>query len=67
MTETRAWRIRLVAEIKAIHKDKKLKVYGSPRMVQELKERGFNCSENTVAKLMKENGIVAKGASPEWH
>lgn len=64
MTKLRAWRIRLIAEMKAIHKDKKLKVYGSPRMVQELKDRGFDCSQNTVAKLMKQNGIVAKGAKP---
>lgn len=62
MTQLRAWRIKLLAEIKAIHNDPKLKVYGSPRMTSELHDRGFFCSENTVAKLMQEHKIVAKGA-----
>lgn len=31
-------------------------------MTSELKTRGFKSSENTVAKLMSQNGLVAKGA-----
>ncbi|MDB5313668.1 MAG: family transposase [Gemmataceae bacterium] len=34
--------------------------YGSPRMTPELKARGHECSENTVAKLMRTHGIRAK-------
>ncbi|MFC4990903.1 IS3 family transposase [Rubritalea tangerina] len=33
-------------------------------MVSELNDRGFNCSENTVAKLMRELGIEARRAKP---
>jgi len=61
MTESRKRNIELIAEIRAIHKDPNLKTYGSPRMTEELKERGYEVCENTVAKLMAENGIVAKG------
>ena len=55
-------RIRLVAEMKSIHNDPKLKAYGSPRMTSELHDRGWTCSENTVATLMQQHGLVAKGA-----
>jgi putative transposase len=34
--------------------------YGSPRMTAELNARGYDCSENTVAHLMKAHGIRAK-------
>jgi transposase InsO family protein len=34
--------------------------YGSPRMTAELNARGHACSENTVAKVMREHGIRAK-------
>ncbi|MFC4991045.1 IS3 family transposase [Rubritalea tangerina] len=64
MTQTRLTKIKLTAEIKAVHNDKNLRVYGSPRMVSELNDRGFNCSENTVAKLMRELGIEARRAKP---
>jgi len=62
MTSQRANQIKLIAEMKVIHHDLKLKSYGSPRMTVELQSRGFDCSENTVAKLMQQNGLVAKGA-----
>lgn len=51
---------RLIAEMKQINNDRKLKSYGSPRMTQELNDRGFKISENTVAKLMVEHGIRSK-------
>ena len=62
MTYSKAKRIRLVAEMKSIHNDPKLKVYGSPRMTSELHDRGWTCSDNTVATLMQQQGLVAKGA-----
>lgn len=62
MTESRKRKIELLAEVKAIHHDPKLQVYGSPRMTKELNARGFEVTENTVAKLMAEHSIVAKGA-----
>jgi HTH-like domain/Integrase core domain len=34
--------------------------YGSPRVVEDLWEAGWRVSENTVAKLMAEEGLVAR-------
>jgi transposase InsO family protein len=52
-------RERLVAAIEQAHADVKGR-YGSPRMTAELNARGYGCSENTVAHLMKAHGIRAK-------
>jgi transposase InsO family protein len=49
----------LVAAITVIHAEVKGR-YGSPRMTAELNARGYQCSENTVANLMKTYGIRAK-------
>lgn len=49
----------LVEVIKQIHQGSR-GTYGSPRIHAELKARGFECSENRVARLMKENQIHAK-------
>ena len=38
-----------------------MKNYGSPRMQQELAARGYEVSENTVAKLMRDHGLRAAG------
>jgi transposase InsO family protein len=65
-----AWRTRpesqrgrdnrlLAVEIKAIHEEIDGK-YGSPRMTLALKARGIRCSENRVARIMREYGIRAK-------
>jgi transposase InsO family protein len=35
-------------------------IYGSPRVHRELAARGVRCSENTVAKLMRQEGIRSK-------
>jgi transposase InsO family protein len=48
-----------VAAIEVIHAEVKGR-YGSPRMTAELNDRGYPCSENTVANLMKAHGIRAK-------
>lgn len=52
----------IVKEIEAIHSDRDMKNYGSPRMHQELVSRGHEVSENTVAKLMRQHGIHASGS-----
>ncbi len=35
-------------------------IYGSPRITQELRDAGVECSENRVARLMREKEITAK-------
>jgi putative transposase len=52
-------RRELVGAIEVIHAEVKGR-YGSPRMTAELNARGHDCSENTVAKLMRQHGIRAK-------
>jgi putative transposase len=49
----------LVGAIEEVHAEVKQR-YGSPRMAAELKARGHDCSENTVAELMREHGIRAR-------
>ena len=51
----------LLVEIRAIHAEVKAR-YGSPRMHKELEARGHACCLNTVARLMREHGIVAGSA-----
>jgi len=46
----------LLFHISKIH-EKTKQTYGSPRMAQELKASGFTCSENRVARIMRENEI----------
>ena len=48
---------RLLAEIKQVHAHRHLNAYGSPRMTGELNDRGLACSENRVARLMRQAGI----------
>ena len=52
-------RLTLLAEIRAIHQEVKGR-YGSPRLHAELVARGHSCALNTVARLMQEEGIVAR-------
>jgi putative transposase len=52
-------RKELVAAMTDIHAEVR-QCYGSPRMAVELRNRGFDCSENFVADLMKTHGIRAK-------
>ncbi len=49
----------MVALIQAIHAEFK-GAYGSPRMVRELRTRGYPASKERVERLMQENGIKAK-------
>ena len=50
---------RLLAEIRAIHVEHEAR-YGSPRMVDELRDRGHEVGKHRVARLMRENGIWAR-------
>lgn len=34
--------------------------YGSPRITDDLRDAGIRCGKNRIARLMRENGIVAK-------
>ncbi len=53
-------RAELVEQIRAVHQDNR-GVYGSPRIYQALKAHGQRICENTVAKIMREEGLRAKG------
>lgn len=50
---------RLVFKIKLVH-GKSRKTYGSPRITAELRASGIRCGKNRIARLMRENGIMAK-------
>lgn len=50
---------RVLLEIRSIHKESKRR-YGSPRVHDELRAREIRCSENQVARLMREDGLRAK-------
>ena len=50
---------QMLALIQTIHAELK-GAYGSPRMVRELRVRGFSASKERVERLMRENGIHAR-------
>jgi putative transposase len=50
---------QLLTLIRAIHAELK-GAYGSPRMVREIRGRGFPASKARVERLMRENGIRAR-------
>lgn len=49
----------LLLEIKKVYERSRGR-YGSPRITAELREKGVSCSHNRIARLMKENKIMAK-------
>lgn len=49
----------IVMMMRQIHKEVK-QTYGSPRMHDELVARGYRCSRNRVARLMRQQGLIAK-------
>ena len=49
----------LTTHIKAIHEQSE-RLYGSPRITSELRDRGFHSNAKRVARLMREAGIRAK-------
>jgi len=50
---------QMLAHIRAIHVELK-GAYGSPRMVRELRQRGFAASKERVERLMRDNDIRAR-------
>lgn len=52
---------KLCQEIRTVHAGSHQR-YGSPRVYRELRSRGVRCSENRVARLMRQNGIRARQA-----
>ena len=54
-----ARRAELVKRIRRAHQDSRC-TYGSPRITVELKDRGVEVCENTVAKYMREDGVRVK-------
>jgi transposase InsO family protein len=52
---------RLVEEIQCLRQGREA-CYGSPRMTEELRARGHRCSENRVARLMRQHGWRAQAA-----
>lgn len=60
-------RRELVTEMRVIHGEQHKGNYGSPRMVKELRARGHEVSENTVAKLMQEHELRAATARKFRH
>ncbi|MBL4885365.1 MAG: IS3 family transposase [Planctomycetaceae bacterium] len=59
VSETTQKNETLLSEIEVIH-DQFNQIYGSPRMHDELLDRGHSCCVNTVAKLMQQNELRAK-------
>jgi len=58
-SNTECWKKHLRDEILRIFQESK-GTYGSPRIFQELLDMGFEISENTVARYMKELGLDAR-------
>lgn len=50
---------RLLVEIRAIHVENEAR-YGSPRIRNELRDRGQDVGRHRVARLMRENGLWAR-------
>lgn len=51
----------IVAEMRSIHAMAD-RTYGSPRMSNELRERGFACGRHRAARLMRQHGLRAVAA-----
>lgn len=48
---------RILGAIQEVHAHRHTRCYGSPRMVRELRSKGFTCGENRVARIMREAGL----------
>ena len=60
LTKPLAEEKKILEAIKDIHSHRHMKSYGSPRMTEELKSRGFQCGRHRVARLMREQGIFVR-------
>lgn len=58
-SKTQQKQLKIVSKIKQLH-SKYEQSYGSPRMHRELQAESVDCCENTVAKLMRREGIAAR-------
>jgi transposase InsO family protein len=59
LSERRRRNERLAIEMRAIHAEVRQN-YGSPRMHEELVDRGFACGRHRVARLMRAQGLWAR-------
>lgn len=50
---------RLLSQIRIAY-DRSRRLYGSPRVTEELRDQGYVCNEKRVARLMRVHGIRAK-------
>lgn len=59
--KSKLWKenVYLSERIRSIYTHSKQR-YGSPRITAELREEGFSCSKNRVARLMRKQGITAR-------
>jgi putative transposase len=55
--EANAELVKQIQRVYHAHKGR----YGSPRITQQLRQEGVVCGENRVARLMRENQLVARG------
>jgi len=53
----------LLAHIRCLYQEHQER-YGSPRILQTLRQRGLHCGHNRVARLMKLDGLRAKAKRP---
>ena len=51
--------VKLLMEIRESYRQSRGS-YGSPRITEDLRAKGYRCGENRIARLMRVNGIVAK-------
>ena len=61
VSDQAARRTELAKKVQQIFKDNR-RVYGSPRVHEQLLADGDRCSVNTVAKIMRDQGLQAKGS-----
>jgi putative transposase len=54
----------LLEQIRGVHNHRHTRSYGSPRMTHTLRHQGVACSENRVARIMRENGLRARPRRP---
>jgi len=59
MSERQKSNMYLIERIRSIHEQRK-RVYGCLRITAELRDEGFSCSKNRVARLMRKQGITAR-------
>ena len=52
-------REQLIGRIRKAHQESR-QIHGSPRIYRELKAQGLACTENTVAKLMRQSKLRSK-------